>query len=50
MKENGLDKREKQVGVEPDLNEEEIKDVVLDDDGERHWNMVSRTTVEEWMG
>ena len=40
IKEDGVDKREEQVGVEPDSDEEEIEDVVLDDDRERHWHMV----------
>ena len=40
MKENGVNKREQKVGVEPYLDEEEIKDVVLDDERERHWHMV----------
>ena len=33
-------KREEQVDMEPDTDEEEIKDVVLDDERERHWRMV----------
>ena len=32
IKEDGVDKREDQVGVQPDPDEEEIKDVVLDDE------------------
>ena len=39
IKEYGLDKREEQVGTEPDPDEEEIEDVVLDDEIERHWRM-----------
>ena len=40
IKENGVDKKEDQVGVEPDTDEEEISDVVLDDERERYWRMV----------
>ena len=35
-----VDKRVDQLGVEPDPDEDEIEDVVLDDDIERHWRMV----------
>ena len=31
---------EQQLGVDPDPDEEEIEDVVLDNDRERHWRMV----------
>ena len=40
IKEDGAGKREERVGVKPDTDEEEIEDVVLDDDRERHWCMV----------
>ena len=40
IEEDGLDKREEKVGVEPYLDEEDTKDVVLDDQRERHWRMV----------
>ena len=40
IKEYEVYNREQQVGVYPDTDEEEIKDVVLDDDIERHWRMV----------
>ena len=40
IKENGVDKKEDQVGMEPDTDEEEISDVVLDDERERYWRMV----------
>ena len=39
IKENGVDRREEQVGVETDTDEEEIDDVVLNDEIERHWRM-----------
>ena len=39
IKEDRLDKREDQVGVERYPDEEDIKDVVLNDDRERHWRM-----------
>ena len=37
IKKDGVDNRETKVGVEPDPDEDEIKDVVLGDDRERHW-------------
>ena len=40
IKYNGLYMREGWVGVNLDPDEEEIKDVVLDDYRERHWRMV----------
>ena len=40
MKEDGSEKREEQLGVETDPDEEDIEDVVLDDDIECHWFMV----------
>ena len=40
--ENGLDKRKDQLGVDPDPDEEECEDVVLDDERERQWRMVSK--------
>ena len=38
--EDGVENRQKEVGVELDPDEEDIEDVVLDDDRERHWCMV----------
>ena len=40
IKQYGLNKRQEQVGVNPDPDEEQIDDVALDDDRERHWCMV----------
>ena len=40
IKKDGVDKREDKLGVNPDTNEEDIKDMVLDDDREHHWHMV----------
>ena len=40
IKEDGVDNREDHVSVEPDTDDEEIKDVVLNDERERHWRMV----------
>ena len=40
IKENGVENKEEQVRVNPGPDEEEIEDVVLDDDRERHWQMV----------
>ena len=40
IKKDEVDKREEQVGVELDPDEEEIEDVVLDDEREIHWCMV----------
>ena len=40
IKEDGVDKRQEQVGMEPDPDEEDIEDVVLGDQRERHWRMV----------
>ena len=31
---------QQQVGVKPDPDEDDVDDVVLDDDRERHWCMV----------
>ena len=36
IQEYGLDNREEQVGMEPDPDEDDIKDVVPDDKRERH--------------
>ena len=38
-KEDVVDKREYQVGVDLDPAKEEIKDVLLDDERELHWRM-----------
>ena len=35
-----MEKREEKVGVEPDNDEKNIEDVVLDDERERHGRMV----------
>ena len=40
IKEDGEDNREEQVGVDPDPDEEEIEDMVLNDERECHWRMV----------
>ena len=40
IKEDEVDKREDQVGMDLDHGEEEIEYVVLDDERESHWNMV----------
>ena len=40
IKEDGVDKSEEQVGVEPDPDEKQIKDVIPDDYREFHWRMV----------
>ena len=40
IKKNGVYKRGDWVGVEPDPNQEDTEDVVLDDNRERHWRMV----------
>ena len=37
--EDGVEKREEEVGVDPDPYEEDIEDVFLDDERERHWCM-----------
>ena len=40
IKEDGIYKREENVCADPDPDKEDIEDVVLDDDRERHWHMV----------
>ena len=40
INQDGVDKRQQQVIVEPDTYEEDIQDVVLDDERERHWRML----------
>ena len=40
IKQDGLYKKEDQVSVYPEPDEEDIQDVELDDDRERHWCMV----------
>ena len=40
INEDGVDNREEQVGVQPDPDEEDIEDVVLDDERECNWRMV----------
>ena len=40
IKEDGLDKRQDQVGINTYPNEEDIKDVVINDQREIHWCMV----------
>ena len=40
IKEDGVEKREYQVGMYLYPDEEDIKDVVLDDERESHWRMV----------
>ena len=50
IKQDGVDNREDHVGVELDPDEENIDDVFINDDRELHWCMVSRTTMDRWMG
>ena len=50
IKEDGVYNIEEQVGVDPDPDEDEIKDVFLDDERERHWAWFLRTTMEGWRG
>ena len=40
IKEDGVDNMEEQVGEDPDPDEDDIKDVLLDYEIERHWRMV----------
>ena len=35
--------------MDPDPDEEDIEDLVLNDDREIRWRMVLRTTMEGWM-
>ena len=42
IKGDGVEKRDDKVGVNPDTYEEEIEDVFLNDNRERHWCMVSK--------
>ena len=48
IKEDRLDKREYQVGVDPGPDEKDIEDVVINDDRDRHWLLVFR--VQKWRG
>ena len=50
IKDDGVYKRKDNLGVKPYTDEEDIEDVVLDDERERNWHMVLRTTMEGWMG
>ena len=47
-KEAGVDRKEEQADVEYYPDEENMEDVKLDDERERHWRMVSRTMMEGW--
>ena len=40
IKYDGVHKRQDQLGLDPDPDEEQIEDVVLNDERERHWYMV----------
>ena len=40
VKEYGVDNREEQLGVYPGPDEEEIENMFLGDERERHWRMV----------
>ena len=40
MEADGVDMREEHVDMEPDPDEEEMKDMRLNDKRERHWSMV----------
>ena len=35
--------------MDPDTSDDEIKDVVLDDERERHWRMVFQDNNEGWV-
>ena len=37
---DGVEKREQRVGADPDHDEKEIKDVVIDDERELYWRIV----------
>ena len=50
IKEYGLNTREEQVIVNPDPDQEEIKDVVLDDEKFAIGAWFLKTTMERWMG
>ena len=36
------------MDVDPDLDEEDMEDVILDKKRERHWSMVLRKIMEGW--
>ena len=40
IKEDGIDKREDQLGVKPDPDDQDIEDVVINNEREHHWRMV----------
>ena len=48
IKEDEVENREEEIGVDPDPDEENIKNVVLGDERERTWFL--RKTMEGWMG
>ena len=50
IKDDGVYNMEEQVGVEIDPDEDDIKDVFLDDERDRHWAWFLRKTMEGWMG
>ena len=39
-KEDGVNRKEDQGGMDPDPDEEDMEDVRLDDEREHHWRMV----------
>ena len=50
IKEYGVDKREQQVGVELDHDEEEIEYGVPNDERDFHWRMVFYDKMQGWRG
>ena len=47
-KEDGVDRKEDQVDVDLDPDEEKMQDVRLDDKKERHWRMVLEGNAKGW--
>ena len=50
IKEDGVGKMGEQLCVDLDRDEEEIEDVVLDDERDRHWRMFLRGKMERLVG